>query len=121
MGMTAHIVFPEAGPTPATQNPTMINLIREDIGFGGLLMTDDISMEALDGSVAERGRRALDAGCDIVLHCNGDLTEMRAIAECAGRLTRVAQARADAVIAARKPADDVDIFQLEAEFAAYLA
>ena len=64
---------PEA---PATQSPAVVRLMREEIGFGGLLMTDDLSMKALGGGFAERAARALAAGCDVVLHCNGDPGEM---------------------------------------------
>lgn len=121
MGMSAHIVFPQAGPEPATQNPRMIDIIRQDIGFGGLLMTDDISMEALSGTVAERSAASLAAGCDVVLHCNGDAAEMQAVVDASGTMTVDAQARADAALALRKDPDDVDIPGLEAEFAAYFA
>ena len=121
MGMSAHIVFPEAGPAPATQNPRMIDIIRTEIGFDGLLMTDDISMQALSGSVAERSAASLAAGCDVILHCNGDGAEMQSIATVAGTMSPSAQKRADAAHDARKAPDDVDICELEAEFAAYFA
>ena len=82
--MTAHIVFAaidEAGP--ATFSRKVIDtIIRGEIGFGGVLISDDISMGALDGTLAERTCRALDAGCDLALHCSGILTEMAEIAEC---------------------------------------
>ena len=77
LGMTAHLVFSEFDPAPATISPRMIGLIRDEIGFGGLLMTDDISMEALSGRVADRAAAAIAAGCDVVLHCNGDLAGKR--------------------------------------------
>ena len=121
MGMTAHIVFPETGFKPATQNPAMISLIRGEMQFAGLLMTDDISMNALQGTVAERTLAALNAGCDVVLHCNGKPDEMEAVATAAGLFTADAQTRADAAIAARRSPQDVDIHALEAEFAAYFA
>jgi beta-glucosidase-like glycosyl hydrolase len=70
--MTAHIVYEAVDPdAPATLSPTAIRLIREALGFGGLLMTDDLSMGALPGSIAARARGAIDAGCDLILHCNG--------------------------------------------------
>ena len=80
--MTAHVVFSAIDPVaPATTSVTMVRqVIRGFIGFQGLLMSDDISMNALSGTVAERSRAALTAGCDVVLHCNGDLTEMVAVA-----------------------------------------
>src|SRR4051812_26153821 len=82
LGMTAHVVFTALDPVqPATTSATMIGeVIRGFIGFGGLLMSDDISMGALSGSIAERTKAALTAGCDVVLHCNGKLEEMRAVA-----------------------------------------
>ena len=121
MGMTAHMVFPQAGPLPATQNETLLSLIRNDIGFDGLLMTDDISMEALSGTVAERTLASLNAGCDAVLHCNGKADEMEAVAAAAGLFTAESQNRADAAMRLRKTPDDVDIQALEAEFAASFA
>ena len=80
MGMTTHVIFEALDQQPATVSPTVISLIRDEIGFDGFLMTDDISMEALNGPVEERSRSALDAGCDVTLHCNGQLEEMRKIA-----------------------------------------
>lgn len=82
LGMTAHIVYEAIDAAePATQSPIVINkVIRGAIGFEGLLMTDDLSMQALSGSVAERAAAALAAGCDLVLHCNGQMGEMQQIA-----------------------------------------
>ena len=76
LGMTAHVVFSSIDPgAPATTSVTMVReVIRGFIGFKGLLMSDDVSMNALSGSIAERSRAAFAAGCDVVLHCNGDLT-----------------------------------------------
>jgi beta-N-acetylhexosaminidase len=109
MAMTAHLVFSALDPAlPATQSPTMIRLIREEIGFRGLLMTDDLNMQALAGSLAERTARSLAAGCDIALHCNGDLAEMQAVAAAAGEMGPAARARAEAALAARTPALALD-------------
>lgn len=93
--MTAHIVYTNIDDAaPATLSRIVIDdLIRREIGFDGVLVTDDISMGALAGSFAERTRRALDAGCDLVLHCNGDMAEMEAVAAAARPLTAEAQAR----------------------------
>lgn len=114
LGMTAHVVYDAIDPdAPATLSPAAIRLIRDDIGFGGLLMTDDIGMGALSGSVATRAAAAIAAGCDLVLHCNGDLAEMQAVVAAAGPLT--APARAEAALAARIPPDAVDIAALDAE------
>ena len=93
--MTAHIVYAAVdAAAPATLSPAVIgNVIRGEIGFDGVLVSDDVSMGALSGSFAERTKGALDAGCDLVLHCNGDMTEMQEIAAAALPLTRQAQAR----------------------------
>lgn len=97
MGMTGHIVFTALDPDrPATLSPVVVEkAIREAIGFDGLLMTDDISMGALTGPIDERARQALAAGCDLILHCNGDLAEMVEIAGAAGELSGDARRRAD--------------------------
>jgi beta-N-acetylhexosaminidase len=82
MGMVAHILF-EAwdAERPSSQSPFVIEeIIRGRIGFEGLLMTDDIGMEALDGSPGERSAAALAAGCDLTLHCTGDFAEMQDVA-----------------------------------------
>lgn len=102
MAMTAHLIFAAIDPeNPATQSASVVKIIREDVGFNGLLMTDDIGMEALSGSIAERSRAALAAGCDVVLHCNGTLADRSCAAEAAGQMTPAAQARGEAALAAR--------------------
>lgn len=122
MAMTAHIVFSAYdAEAPATQSPAVIGAIRDDIGFGGLLMTDDVNMESLAGSLADRTARSMAAGCDVALHCNGTLSEMRDVADAAGQMTEAARARAVAVLAARKPATAVDIAALEAELSGLTA
>ena len=115
LGMSSHIVFAAIDGQPTTTSRKMIDLIRDQIGFHGLLMTDDISMEALSGTVADRGRAALNAGCDVVLHCNGDLREMETIAAL-GELSNPGQDRAEAALRWRKSPTPVDILALEAEF-----
>lgn len=82
LGMTAHVLIPDIDAyAPASTSPTIIDeVIRGEIGFDGLLMSDDIGMEALSGPMYERTRSVLDAGCDVVLHCNGDFEEMEAVA-----------------------------------------
>ena len=106
MAMTAHVVFTALDKSaPATLSRKVISaVIRKEIGFRGLLMTDDLSMKALTGSYAERTGRALAAGCDIVLHCNGEMAEMEEVAAAAGHLRGKALARARAALKrARKP------------------
>jgi beta-N-acetylhexosaminidase len=104
MAMTAHVVFSAFDPAhPATTSATMIEqVIRGLIGFQGLLMSDDVSMNALAGSVAERTRAIFAAGCDMVLHCNGKLDEMRPVARETPELSGKAFARAKRALAARK-------------------
>jgi beta-N-acetylhexosaminidase len=92
-------------------------VIRRDIGFQGLLVTDDLNMQALSGTVAERAAKAIAAGCDIALHCKDPVAELAATAAAVGAMSPAAQARADAALSWRKPALSVDIPALEAEFA----
>ena len=88
LAMTAHVVLEAVDPSrPATQSAEVVkNIIRGEIGFDGILLSDDLSMNALCGPIEERALRALDAGCDLALHCNGDLEEMRRIASTASAL-----------------------------------
>lgn len=122
IGMTAHIVYEaiESG-VPVTLSPALITLIRDEIGFDGLLMTDDLSMGALPGPIEERAALARAAGCDIVLHCNGDSAEMEAVVGASGQLEGAAARRADAALAARTAPDPLDIGALEAELAEVLS
>lgn len=119
MGMTAHIVFDAVDDAPATISAKMMQLIREDIGFGGLIMTDDIAMEALSGTVAERSAMSLAAGCDVVLHCNGTFADRQAVAEASGEMSDAAQARAEAVLAIKRVPQPVDIEALAEELKAF--
>ena len=88
MGMTGHMRFSAISEEPTTISSDMIGVIRSTIGFDGLLLTDDISMGALAGRVAENAERAWQAGCDVVLHCNGEASEMEGIAASAPVLSR---------------------------------
>jgi beta-N-acetylhexosaminidase len=123
LGMTAHVVFTAIDPTaPATTSPTIVrDVIRDSIGFTGLLMSDDISMSALSGSIAERTHAAIAAGCDIVLHCNGDMAEMVAVASEAPLLAADAAARAAAALAAKKRPAPFDRMAARAEFLRLMA
>ncbi|MGH1465607.1 MAG: beta-N-acetylhexosaminidase [Cognatishimia sp.] len=118
MGMTAHLVYEALDPQPATISPKMMQLIRDDIGFDGLIMTDDISMQALDGDMTQRSAKSIAAGCDVILHCNGDMVEMQDVVAASGVMTAQAQARAQRVLDARRPAVAVDIAALKAELEA---
>ncbi|MDJ0945228.1 MAG: beta-N-acetylhexosaminidase [Kiloniellales bacterium] len=94
-GMTAHIVYGAIDPErPATTSPKVIaEIIRGEIGFDGLLLSDDLSMKALSGGLGERARAALAAGCDVALHCNGERAEMEAVAAAVSPLSPAAEAR----------------------------
>jgi beta-N-acetylhexosaminidase len=114
LAMTAHVVYTAIDPAaPATTSPRVMDeVIRASIGFDGLVMSDDLSMKALSGSLRERAAAALAAGCDVALHCNGKLEEMQAVAEAAPALTGVAKLRADTALARLRhrpePLDSVD-------------
>jgi beta-N-acetylhexosaminidase len=108
MGMVAHILFTAWDPArPSSQSPIVIEqIIRQQIGFAGLLMTDDIGMEALSGSAGERSARALAAGCDVTLHCSGKFNEMLDVAAHVGDLTSEAEARLARAMAGTMVADE---------------
>jgi beta-N-acetylhexosaminidase len=93
--MTAHIVFAAIDDTaPATFSRRLIDtIIRGEIGFGGVLLSDDISMGALDGTLGERTRRALEAGCDLALHCSGVMDEMAEVVDAARPISPATTAR----------------------------
>jgi beta-N-acetylhexosaminidase len=118
LAMTAHVVYAAIDPErPATTSATVIGeVIRGAIGFSGCLMSDDVSMQALSGTIGERTAAALAAGCDLVLHCNGDLAEMRAVAEHCPPLAGRGAARAAAALAARRPPEPFDRDAARAEF-----
>ena len=116
VGMTGHMRIDVLGEGPTTLSPGSIALIREEIGFQGLLLTDDLSMGALSGHVAERAVAALGAGCDIALHCNGDMAEMVALAADIPAMTARASKAAETALACRKPQDVVQLDELIAEY-----
>src|SRR5260221_4483031 len=122
MAMTAHVVFSALDPAhPATTSATIIRqVIRGVIGFQGLLMSDDVSMNALAGSIAERTRAIVDAGCDMVLHCNGKLDEMRDVAAETPELTGEALNRANRALALRKQPQPLDRKAARAELDALM-
>jgi beta-N-acetylhexosaminidase len=123
LGMTGHVVFLDVDDgAPATlSSAVIVNLIRERIGFDGALMTDDICMHALSGTPRERAERAIAAGCDLVLHCNGELGEMREVAEGAPELGGDALRRTDAALALRRAPDEADRAALERRFDALVS
>ncbi len=118
IAMTAHIVFSAFDAEhPATQSARMIDIIRNDIGFHGLLMTDDLNMQALSGSLSQRTAKSMQAGCDIALHCKGDMFEMQAVATAAGPMRDDTRARAKRALLLRRPQPPIDIAALEAALA----
>ena len=120
MAMTAHVVFSALDPAqPATTSATIIQqVIRGVIGFQGLLMSDDVSMNALAGSIAERTRAIFTAGCDMVLHCNGKLDEMREVAAETPELSGMALERARRALASRRAPQAFDRLAARAELEA---
>jgi beta-N-acetylhexosaminidase len=120
LSMTAHVIYSAIDPVrPATTSKKVIRqVIREEIGFGGLIMSDDLSMKALSGDFPQKTRQSLAAGCDMVLHCNGDMAEMTAIASVVPKLKGRAAARAAAALA-RLPRDvePLDVEAARARFA----
>lgn len=120
LGMTAHIRLTQLDDRPATASPAAIRLIRERIGFDGLLMSDDIGMNALSGTPAERTAAAIAAGCDLVLACNLSRAEFEQVAAAAGTMGLAARRRANAALARRAAPDAADPAELRAELAALL-
>ncbi len=121
MAMTAHIVYTAFDPDhPATQSRRMIELIRREIGFNGLLITDDLSMEALAGTLPERASASVKAGCDIALYCKAEMPDAEAVVAAAGALTPTGQGRAAKALSQRHAPRQIDIPALEAEFEALL-
>lgn len=111
MAMSAHVVFEVLDKQfPATLSKRIIrDVIRKQLAFNGLLMTDDLSMKALSGSYSEKTTAALDAGCDIVLHCNGVFSEMQQVADASPPLAGKAMARAKAALKHRRKPSRYDI------------
>lgn len=108
--MTAHVVYSALDPAqPATTSSSVIaQVIRGEIGFDGLLLSDDLAMKALRGSLADRAKAALAAGCDVVLHCSGVLEDMAGIAAKLAPMTAAAAARAKAARNIKKPSERFD-------------
>jgi beta-N-acetylhexosaminidase len=122
MAMTAHVVFSALDPVhPATTSAKIIEqVIRGVIGFQGLLMSDDVSMNALSGSIAERTKAIVSAGCDMVLHCNGNLDEMREVAAETPELSGMALARAERALASQVAPQPFDRAAARAELDAMI-
>lgn len=123
ISMTAHVVFEAVDPdAPVTTSKTAIaEVLRGIIGFQGLLLSDDLSMKALGGTLGARAAAARAAGCDIALHCNGDMAEMREVAAAAGGLEGPAAERAAAALAWRRACEACDPEALQARLDQLLA
>lgn len=115
ISMTAHITYTSIDDTPATISKKMLSLIRNDLGYKNLIITDDISMGALEGSIFERSKSSIDAGCDIVLHCNGDLKEMIDVANASGQLTSQGEERSQFALEQKRPPKEESIDELQYE------
>jgi len=115
IGMTGHLKFPVwDADNPATLSPAIISdIIRGEIGFDGLLLTDDIDMEALDGTIPERSARAQAAGCDLVLNCWAKLDDMAGICEVLAPMSEATSARLDAAISETSVTDAIPAEQSE--------
>jgi beta-N-acetylhexosaminidase len=119
MAMTAHVIYTAVDrKRPATTSKKAIRkVIRGAIGFDGLVMSDDLSMKALSGDFAERARASLDAGCDVVLHCNGDMAEMKAVVSGTRALKgRAAQRAASALARIARSPEPFDVAEGRARF-----
>jgi len=123
LAMTAHIVFSAIDPVaPATISATIVReVIRGSVGFDGVLMTDDISMGALPGTMAARVRASIAAGCDIVLHCNGRADEMQSVASEVPVLDGEALRRTAAALAGRWSPEPIDLSKARTTFLALLS
>ncbi len=121
MAMTAHVVYSAVDPDhPATTSAKVVNeVIRGEIGFDGLLMSDDTSMKALSGDFPTKAAAILAAGCDLVLHCNGVFEEMSGIASRTTPLEGKSLARAERALAYVKSRDAAEEAAIRAEFATY--
>lgn len=121
--MTAHIIYKALDPErPATQSSAIISgVVRGTIGFDGVLVSDDLSMEALAGPIERRALDSLAAGCDVALHCNGKLDEMETLASVVPPLTDAAVRRLKAARAAVKSADPIDAADARRQVAEWLA
>ncbi len=122
MAMTAHVVYSQLDPdNPATMSRLVIeDLIRTGIGYDGLLMSDDLSMQALKGDFRLRAQGSIAAGCDVTLHCNGDMNEMIAVAEGSGQLAGNALRRAEAALASITTKTPFDRDYAMAELASFM-
>ena len=110
LAMTCHVVFSAFDDRPVTLSPVVIgDIIRGAIGYDGLLLTDDLSMKALSGTMRSKASDAIAAGCDIALHCNGDLSEAQDVAAAVPELAGQSKARADKALRLRRSPESFDV------------
>lgn len=121
LGMSAHVVYSAIDDAPGTISAPVLAEVRGTIGFDGLLMTDDISMGALPGTMAQRCDGAIAAGCDVILHCNGDWDDMQTVAACTPTLDGDGLRRADVALSMRAMPVELDIEAAHAELDALTA
>lgn len=122
LGMTAHVLYTAIDPqNVATLSPAVISVIRKEIGFDGLLMTDDLSMKALKGDFAKLAHDSIAAGCDVVLHCNGQMEEMRTIASAVTELSAVAATRVERAASILRRNEPFDALVAQKRMAQFLA
>ena len=117
LGMTAHILYEDLdNKLPATQSKKIIEIVRTELKFNGLLMTDDLSMKALTGTFEDKVKKSLKAGCDLILHCNGNLAEMGEISQFCGPLSPERKKFSDMVLRQRKTSSSIDVQKLINEY-----
>ncbi len=118
LAMTAHVVFEAIDPdAPATTSSRLVqDVMRQDIGFSGAIMSDDLSMKALSGTMVERTEAVFQAGCDLALHCNGDFRDMKDVAKASPHLDGVALERCSSATARLVRPEPLDRAAAEAEF-----
>jgi beta-N-acetylhexosaminidase len=122
MAMTAHVLYTAIDEkNMATQSKPVIDLIRGELGFSGLLMSDDLSMKAMTGTLEERARTTLAAGCDVILHCNATLAEKQEAAKGVKPLEGIHLARAEKAMQAVKPPKTYDHQQARSQLDALLS
>lgn len=117
MAMTAHVVYTAIdNEEPATSSKIVVeNIIRGEIGFDGVLMSDDICMKALSGGFGERAEKSIRAGCDLVLHCSGDMTEMEEVALAVSELSAQSELRLQRAISRLHEQEEFDLDEVQAD------
>ena len=117
LGMTAHVLYEKLdNEFPATHSKKIIELVRTELKFNGLLMTDDLSMKALNGTFEDKVKKSLKAGCDLILHCNGNMVEMDVISQFCGSLSPERKKYSDIVLRKRKTFSSIDVHKLINEY-----